>query len=144
MGSDCISSWSLLIFFFFISELLWLCRVVALKRLPVHSFNARIIPILRGCLQSLFNIPVPWYLFDIVLVVISWPTFVSRCITDAYFSFCGLVSDIDMNYGCWICRFVYQRDFRYATDCLLNSITGMNVTFFLTVSAPDHCLSFYF
>ena len=41
------------------SELLWLCRVVALKSLPVHSFNALIIPILRGCLQSLFNIPVP-------------------------------------------------------------------------------------
>ena len=42
-----------------ISELLWLCRVVALKSFPVHSFNALIIPILRGCLQSLFNIPVP-------------------------------------------------------------------------------------
>ena len=31
--------------------------MVALKSLPVHSFNALIIPILRGCLQSLFNIP---------------------------------------------------------------------------------------
>ena len=41
-----------------ISELLWLCRMVALKSLPVHSFNALIIPILRGCLQSLSNIPV--------------------------------------------------------------------------------------
>ena len=70
MGSDCISSWSLLIFLFCISELLWLCRVVALKSLPVHSFNALIIPILRGCLQSLFNIPVPWYLFDTVLKVV--------------------------------------------------------------------------
>ena len=39
----------------FVSELLWLCRVLALKSLPVHSFNALIIPILRGCLQSLFN-----------------------------------------------------------------------------------------
>ena len=37
----------------YISELLWLCRVVALKSLPVHSFNALIIPILRDCLQSL-------------------------------------------------------------------------------------------
>ena len=36
-----------------ISELLWLCRVVALKSLPVHLFNALITPILRGCLQSL-------------------------------------------------------------------------------------------
>ena len=80
MGSDCISSWSLLIFLLCISELLWLCRVVALKSLPVHSFNALIIPILRGCLQSLFNIPVPWYLFDTVLKVTSWPAFVSRCI----------------------------------------------------------------
>ena len=26
------------------------------KKSPVHSFNALIIPILRGCLQSLFNI----------------------------------------------------------------------------------------
>ena len=60
MGSDCISSRSLLIFLLCISELLWLCRVVALKSLPVHSFNALIIPILRGCLQSLFNIPVPF------------------------------------------------------------------------------------
>ena len=33
------------------------CRVAALKSLPVHSLNALIIPILRGCLQSLFNIP---------------------------------------------------------------------------------------
>ena len=55
MGSDCISSWSLLVFLLCISELLWLCRVVALKSLPVHSFNALIIPILRGCLQSLFS-----------------------------------------------------------------------------------------
>ena len=53
MGSDCISSWSSLIFLLCISELLWLCRVVALKSLPVHSFNVLIIPILRGCLQSL-------------------------------------------------------------------------------------------
>ena len=59
MGSDCISSLSLLIFLLCISELLWLCRVVALKSFPVHSFNALIIPILRGCLQSLFNILVP-------------------------------------------------------------------------------------
>ena len=28
---------------------------MALKSLPVHSFNALIIPILRGCLQSLFS-----------------------------------------------------------------------------------------
>ena len=60
MGSDCISSLSLLIFLLCISELLWLCRVVALKSLSVHSFNALIIPILRGCLQSLFNML--WFL----------------------------------------------------------------------------------
>ena len=52
-------------------------RILCGKYLP---FNALIIPILRGCLQSLFNIPVPWYLFDTVLEVISWPAFVSRCI----------------------------------------------------------------
>ena len=136
MGSDCISSWSLLIFLFCISELLWLCRVVALKCLPVHSFNALIIPILRGCLQSLFNIPVPWYLFDTVLKVTSWPAFVSRCIIDAYFSFYGLVLDIDINCGCRLYRSVWQMDLTYALDCLLNSITGMNVAFLLTVSPP--------
>ena len=136
MGSDCISSWSLLIFLLCISELLWLCRVVALKILPVHSFNALIIPILRGCLQSLFNIPVPWYLFDTVLKVISWPAFVSRCIIDAYFSFYGLVLDIDMNCGCRLYRSFCQMDLTYVMDCLLNSITGMNVAFLLTVSPP--------
>ena len=136
MGSDCISSWSLLIFLVCISGLLWLCRMVALKSLPVHSFNALIIPILRGCLQSLFNIPVPWYLFDTVLKVISWLAFVSRCITDAYFSFYGLVLDIDMNCGCKLYRSFRQMDFTYAMNCLLNSITGMNVAFLLTVSSP--------
>ena len=136
MGSDCISSWSLLIFLLCILELLRLCRVVALKGLPVHSFNALIIPILRGCLQSLFNIPVPWYLFDTVLKVISWPAFVSRCIIDAYFSFYGLVLDIDMNCGCRLYCSFWQMDLTYAMDCLLNSITGMNVAFLLTVSPP--------
>ena len=136
MGSDCISSWSLLIFLLCISELLWLCSVVALKSLPVHSFNALIIPILRGCLQSLFNIPVPWYLFDTVLKVTSWPAFVSRCIIDAYFSFYGLVLDIDMNCGCRLYRSFWQMDLTYAMDCLPNSITCMNVAFLLTVSTP--------
>ena len=136
MGSDCIGSWSLLIFLLCISELLWLCRVVALKSLPVHSFNALIIPILRGCLQSLFNIPVPWYLFDTVLKVTSWPAFVSCCIIDACFSFYGLVLDIDMNGGCRLYRSFWQMDLTYAMDCLLNSITGMNVAFLLTVSPP--------
>ena len=136
MRSDCISSWSLLIFLLFISELLWLCRVVALESLPVHSFKALIIPILRGCLQLLFNIPVPWYLFDTVLKVTSWPAFVSRCIIDAYFSFYGLVLDIDMNCGCRLYRSFWQMDLTYAMDCLLNSITGRNVAFLLTVSPP--------
>ena len=136
MGSDCISSWSLLIFLLCLSELFWLCRMVALKILAVHSFNTLINPILRGCLQSLFNIPVPWYLFDTVLKVISWPAFVSRCIIDAYFSFYGLVLDIDMNCGCRLYRSFCQMDLTYAMDCLLNSITGMNVAFLLTVSPP--------
>ena len=136
MGSDCISSWSLLIFLLCISELLWLCRVVALKSLPVDSFNALIIPILKGCLQSLFNIPVPWYLFDTVLKVTSWPAFVSRCIIDAYFSFYWLLLDIDMNCGCRLYRSFWQMDLTYAMDSLLNSITGMNVAFLLTVSPP--------
>ena len=32
--------------FTFISEFLWLCRMVAPKRLPAHTFNALIFPIL--------------------------------------------------------------------------------------------------
>ena len=72
-----------------------------------------------GCLQSLFNIPVPWYLFDTVLKVISWPAFVSRCIIDAYFSFYGLVLDIDMNCGCRLYRSFCQMDLTYTMDCLL-------------------------
>ena len=94
---------------------------------------------LRGCLQSLLNIPVPWYLFDIALEDISWPAFVSRCIIDAYFSFYGLVLNIDMNCGrpgCRLYRSFCQMDLTYAMDCLLNSITGMNVAFLLTVSPP--------
>ena len=46
-------------FFLCISALLWLCREVALKKSPHAYINALISPILRGCLQSLFNIPVP-------------------------------------------------------------------------------------
>ena len=104
---------------------------MALKSLPVHSFNVLIIPILRGCLQLPFNIPVPWYLFDTVLKAIIWPTFVSRCMTDAYFFFYGLVLDIDMNCGCKLYRSFCHTDLTYAMNCLLNSITGMNVAFFL-------------
>ena len=146
MGSDCISSWSLLIFLLCISELLWLCRVVALKSLAVHSFNALIIPILRGCLQSLFNIPVPWYLFDTVLKVTSWPAFVSRCIIDAYFSFYGLVLDIDMNCGCRLYRSFWQMDYglnicdglsaslynRYECRFSLDGITTLHTTMIIT------------
>ena len=37
-----------------ISELLCLCCVEILKNLPVHSFHALIIPILRDCLPNYF------------------------------------------------------------------------------------------
>ena len=37
-----------------ISELLCLCCVEILKNLPVHSFNAFIIPVLRDCLPNYF------------------------------------------------------------------------------------------
>ena len=106
------------------------------KKSPRTFINALVIPILRGCLQSLFNIPVPWYRFDTVLKVISWPAFVSRCIIDAYFSFYGPVLDIDMNCGCRLYRSFCQMDLTYGMDCLLNSITGINVAFLLTVSLP--------
>ena len=52
------------------------------------------------------------------------------------FSFYGLVLDIDMNCGCKLYRSFCQMDFTYAMDCLLNSITGMNVAFLLTVPPP--------
>ena len=38
--------------------------------------------------------------------------------------------------GCKLYRSFYQMDLTYAMDCLLNSITGMNVAFLLTVSPP--------
>ena len=41
-----------------ISELLCLCCVEFLKNLPVHSFNALIIPILRDCLPNYFLVDV--------------------------------------------------------------------------------------
>ena len=40
--------------YFCISELLCLCCVEILKNLPVHSFNALIIPIFRDCLSNYF------------------------------------------------------------------------------------------
>ena len=39
--------------------------------LPVYSFNALIIPILRGCLQSLFNIPV-LFLLSVFILLFSY------------------------------------------------------------------------
>ena len=67
VGSDCIISWSLLIFLLCISELLWLCRVVTIKSLPVHSFNALIITILRGVVCNHFSIFLSLDTFSIVL-----------------------------------------------------------------------------
>ena len=40
-----------------------------------------------------------------------------------------------MNCGCKLYRSFRQMDFTYAMNCLLNSITGMNVAFLLTVSS---------
>ena len=62
--------------YFFISEFLWLCRVAALKSLPVHPFNALIFPILRDCLQSVFLIaPFP----DLCLLVLFISEFLWLC-----------------------------------------------------------------
>ena len=46
------------------------------------------------------------------------------------------VLDIDINCGCKLYRSFYQMDLIYIMDYLLNSITGMNVDFLLTVSPP--------
>ena len=49
-----------------ISELLCLCCVEILKNLPVHSFNALIIPILRDCLPNYFLV---FLSFDVYLIL---------------------------------------------------------------------------
>ena len=49
-----------------ISELLCLCCVEILKNLPVHSFNALIIPILRYCLPNYFLV---FFSFDVYLIL---------------------------------------------------------------------------
>ena len=36
-----------------LSKFLWLCCMAAAKSLPAHPFNALILPILMGCLQSI-------------------------------------------------------------------------------------------
>ena len=51
-----------------ISELLCLCCVEILKNLPLHSFNALIIPILRDCLPNYFLL---FPSFDVYLILIS-------------------------------------------------------------------------
>ena len=51
-----------------ISEPLCLCCVEILKNLPVHSFNALIIPILRDCLPSYFLV---FLSFDEILNLIE-------------------------------------------------------------------------
>ena len=48
-----------------ISGLLCLCCVEILKNLPVHSFNALIIPILRDCLPNYFLV---FLSFDVYLM----------------------------------------------------------------------------
>ena len=49
-----------------ISELLCLCCVEILKYLPVHSFNALVIPILRDCLPNYFIV---FLSFDVYLIL---------------------------------------------------------------------------
>ena len=49
-----------------ISELLCLCCMEILKNLPVHSFNALIIPILRDCLPNYFLV---FLSFDVYLIL---------------------------------------------------------------------------
>ena len=56
----------------FISEFLWLCRVAALKSLPVHPFNALIFPIFRDCLQSVCIFLSLWFFLFYVLVFNSF------------------------------------------------------------------------
>ena len=49
-----------------ISEMLCLCCVEILKNLPVHSFNALIITILRDCLPKYFLV---FLSFDVYLIL---------------------------------------------------------------------------
>ena len=60
--------------YFCISELLCLCCVEIVKNLPVHSFNALIIPILRDCLPNYFLV----FLFFDVYLILNWRSLVDR------------------------------------------------------------------
>ena len=70
MGSDCISSRSVLIFLLCVSELLCVCHAVALQVSPYIHLMLLFFQS-SGALKSLLNIPVPLYLFDTVLKVIN-------------------------------------------------------------------------
>ena len=68
-----------------ISELLCLCCVEILKNLPVHSFNALIIPILRVCLPNYFLV---FLSFDVYLIVLlTWLSLVMSLMA----SFCAVL-----------------------------------------------------
>ena len=54
-----------------ISELLCLCCVEMFKNLPIHSFNALIISILRDCLPNYFSISFLRRLLDTKVKVTS-------------------------------------------------------------------------
>ena len=112
-----------------------MCCVAALKSLPVHLFNALIIPIFRDCLQSLFKVlSLDSLLFDTVLKVISQAAFVSRCVTGTYCLFYGLVLEIATNSEILLYRSLNPSEFTYMMDYLIILIAGMNVAFLLTVS----------
>ena len=73
-----------------------MCCAAVQKSLPVLSFNALIISIVRDCLQSLSKfLSLDSLPFDTVFKV--QPTFVSRCVTGTYVSSSGIVLNIDMS-----------------------------------------------
>ena len=84
---DCIDSWSLQPFLLWLSELICLCCVAALKSLPALSFNALIFPILRIVCTISFHYSCPWILSMscTAFKITRWPIFIPRCITSAFY-----------------------------------------------------------
>ena len=84
---DCIDSWSLHPYLLWLSELICLCCVAALKSLPALSFNALTIPILRIVCTISFHYSCPWIssMSCTAFKITIWPIFIPPCITSAFY-----------------------------------------------------------
>ena len=114
--------------------------MVALKSLPVNSFNALIIPILRGCLQSPFN---------------RFLTVTCFCCPYLFFGSAIMLVTYFVNFRKLNDHLFGKELFIWFTACAFRKLLSVYVfSYFpfgfedrmwdLIVSVPDHCLSFYF